>query len=165
MTLQLTNLYRVDSNPPHACSLQPGELFVQIGILTGIPPRLWVGTLPGHGFAGNTALLVSNVALPAPSTITINAVTNPSPNNQVRISGTAAPGCRVEIAILQGLDQDHFNQLTEWSPFDATAGAFDVTWFVPTADNCRARVRMLDDPHTWADSNIFAVNAPPLARP
>lgn len=165
MTVSLLSTYRVGTSPPPACSLQPGELYVEIHVATGVPPRLWVGTSQQAGRAGNVALIVSDTPVPTPATISIDPIANPSSDNTVTITGTVAPGCAIELAALAGTDAQFYQQLNEWSPYDAADGTFAVTWWLPAADNVRVRVRMHDDPQTYADSNLFAVTDPALARP
>jgi hypothetical protein len=165
MTVQLQSTYRIGSDPPALCSLQPGELFVEIDIATGVAPRLWVGTKPANGYSGNVALIVALTPKPAHSDIVIDPVANPSPDNQVSISGTVAPGAVIELAALAGLDPDHFEQLNPWSPVDASSGSFAVSWWLQAADNVRIRARMHDDPQTYVDSNLFQVTDPALTWP
>lgn len=165
MLVQSFSGYRVGTDPPYACSLQPGELFVEVDIASGIAPRLWVGTTRGSGFTGNLALIVTGTP-PAASTLVVAAVPNPSTSTSVRVTGTAAPGCLLQLAALAGTDVNTLNQLTDWVTFDASAGTFDVTFGrLPPATNVRVRVQMRDRPQTFQDSNLFAVTDPPLARP
>jgi hypothetical protein len=165
MLVQTFSGYRVGTDPPHACSLQPGELYVEIDIATGVAPRLWVGTKQANGFAGNLALVVSEVSPGAPSDIQVNTVDNPCENNTVHIVGTVTPGAVIELAALAGTNTETLDQLNDWSPYDASDGTFDVSWWLPARDNVRVRVRMHDDPQTYQDSNLFAVLDPPLTRP
>jgi len=150
--------YRVGYLPPPVGSLPPGLLYVEQTPPGGGAPRLWIGTAPGSGFAGNTALLIPGVTIPS-SVIAVNDPDNPSPNDAVVISGTVEPGCEVEIAALSGTDPDQLVQLTNWSPWDASSGAFDTVWWLPEGDNYRIRVRMRDDPSVYADSALFAAVA------
>jgi len=164
MTETLYPTYRAGDTPPQAFGLEPGELYVEYAPAGGGNARLWVGLPASAGAAGNTAILVGAPATPpAPSTIEIDAIDNPSPQSTVHITGSVAPGVEVEIAALQGLNPDDLVQVLSWSPWDATGGSFDVTWWLPLGDNYRVRVRMQDHPQTFTDSNLFSVEADPDA--
>jgi hypothetical protein len=160
-SVSLMSTYRVGFQPPAVSSLKAGELYVEVDPAVGGAPRLWVGT-PSHiGYAGNNALLVSQTVPPAASAITIAAIANPSPSNAVAVSGTVAPGALLELAAMTGTNLDYLTQVTGWSPWDATAGTFSMTWYLPPGDNYRIRARMHHRPQTYTDSNLFAVFEPP----
>jgi hypothetical protein len=150
-TVAILSSYRVGYLPPPFGSLAAGELYIEVTPAGGGVPRLWVGTAEPAGFAGNVALAVPQ-NLATPSVITIDAINNPSPSNAVNITGTVDPGTEVELVALQG-----DVQVNPFSPWDATSGSFDVTWYLPPGDNYRVRVRMRADPEIFADSNLFAV--------
>lgn len=156
-SVKLFSTYRVGFQPPPVSSLKPGELFVEVDPAVGGSPRLWVGVPPHIGFAGNNALIVSSVPAPAASVITINPIANPVTSHNVVIAGTVAPGALIEIAGMTGTNPDYLSQVTGWSPWDATAGNFNMTWWLPVNDNVRVRVRMHHRPQTYIDSNIFRV--------
>lgn len=149
--------YRVGFQPPAVCTLSAGELYVEVDPATGGTPRLWVGTPPHIGFAGNTALMVSTTPPPTASAIVVAPIANPSPSIAVAVSGTVAPGAAIELAALTGTNLDFLSQVTGWSPWDATAGNFNMTWYLPPGDYYRIRVRMHHRPQTFTDSNLFAV--------
>jgi hypothetical protein len=151
--------YKVGFLPPALCSLAPGVLFVELTPAGGGAPRLWVGAVHESGFPGNVVRLVApGVAEPVPpSTITIDPVANPSVTVAVNITGTVAPGAEVELAAVIGANPEYYDQVTGWSPWDASGGAFDVTWYLPPGDNYFVRVRMRDDPSVFVDSNLFQV--------
>lgn len=154
--------YSVGYVPPEVCSLAPGLLFVELTPAGGGAPRLWMGTVPGSGFAGNVAcILAPGVVPPAPSAITIDPIDNPSQAIAVHITGTVTPGAEVELAAIMGTNMDYLDQVTTWSPWDASSGTFDVTWYLPPGDNYRVRVRMRDDPQVYTDSGLFLVQEPP----
>jgi hypothetical protein len=161
-TVALLATYRVGYLPPAVCSLAPGELFIEALPPGGGVPRLWVGTARQSGFPGNNTLLMPDLTV-TPSAIAINPIANPASAHTVRITGTVTPGAEIELAALQGTDPMFFNQVTAWSPWDASGGTFDMTWYLPPGDHYRVRVRMRADPNTFADSNLFAVidDAPP----
>jgi len=178
MTETLFPTYRAATTPPRAFSLLEGELYVEYAPAGGGNARLWVGLPASTGAAGNVALLVGAPnPPPSPSVITVDPIDNPSKQSAVHITGGVDPGVVIEMAALQGLNEDYLIQVTDWSPFDATPGAvtmigvlgedpvsnphlvggFDVTWWLPLGDDYRIRVRMQDQPQTFADSNLFSV--------
>ena len=162
MTEQLYGTYRAGPTAPRSFGLQEGELYVEFAPAGGGNARLWVGLPAEAGAAGNVALLVGGPTTPpAPSTIAVDPVDNPSYQSAVHFTGTVEPGVEVEIAALQGLNPEDLIQMTDWSPWDATDGTFDVTWWLPAGDNVRIRVRMQDQPQTFADSNLFSVEPDP----
>jgi|SRR5580765_560194 len=150
-TVTLMGTYRVGYLPPEMHSLVAGELYLEVTPAGGGPPRLWVGAPSHSGLSGDVALL-----LPEPtgstSAIMLDDIANPSPSDEVRITGTVDPGDEIELAALQGEAQ-----VNTWSPWDATTGDFTITWYLPAGDNYRVRVRMRSDPETFVDSNLFAV--------
>ena len=161
MTVQFFPTYRVDYAAPQVGSLEPGELFVEVSHDSAVPPRLWIGTPPAQGMPGDMRLMLSLVPLPDPSIIAIDAIDNPSLDNTVHFTGTVEPGAIVEMALLMGTVPAHLQQVTDWAPWDATSGTFDVTWWVMgPLDNLRVRVRMRELPGTFTDSNLFALAAP-----
>lgn len=151
-TVSLLGTYRVGFLPPEMHSLAPGELYIEAAPAGGGPPRLWVGAPSHSGLSGDVALLVP---APAGSTaaLMLDDIANPSTSHAVHITGTVEPGEAIELAALQGV-----NQVNAWSPWDASAGTFDITWYLPPGDNYRVRVRLRSDPETFVDSNLFAVN-------
>jgi len=177
MTETLYPTYRAGTSPPRAFALQEGELYVEYAPAGGGNARLWVGLPASSGAAGNIALLVGGDPSATPSTIAIDPMDNPSPQSSVHISGTVDPGVVIELAALQGLNEDYLIQVTDWSPWDATqnkmtmigedpedpvsnphlVGGFDMTWWLPLGDNYRIRVRMQQQPQTFVDSTIFSV--------
>jgi hypothetical protein len=152
----LLSTYRVGILPPELCSLTPGELFIEVVPSAGGAPRIWVGTAKLTGYAGNLAL-ISPVLTPTPSTITPQAIANPSPSAAVRIRATVAPGCVIEMAALAGSNMDFFTHVSPWSAWDATTIPVDVTWYLPPGTPYRVRFRMRDTPQVYVDSNLFAV--------
>lgn len=151
-TVTLMSTYRVGYLPPEMNSLAPGELYVEAAPPGGGPPRLWVGA-PSHvGLAGDVALLAPAPADTSGTVIAIDPVDNPSPSNAVHISGTVTPGTEIELAAIQGSDQ-----VNTWSPWDASAGSFDITWYLPPGDNYFIRARLRANPENYADSGLFAV--------
>jgi hypothetical protein len=157
-TVSFMASYRVGYIPPAMGTLAPGELFVETTPPGGGAPRLWIGTAPGSGFPGDTALI-----LPAPSgeiaDIVIDAIDNPSTASTVTITGTVTPGGEIELVVLQGENSASLVQIGGWSPWDATDGTFAMSWFVPEGDNYRVRARLRADPSQSTDSNLFAVTA------
>lgn len=153
--VQTMSGYDIGFLPPPLCALAPGRLYVEVTPPGGGVPRLWAGTAPGSGFAGNAALLVPALTDPPTGIITIDTIDNPSPNGAVHIAGTVSPGGEVEVCAFQGTG-DYLDQATNWSPWDATAGTFDMTWWLPPGDNYQVRVRLRADPRVHADSNLFS---------
>jgi hypothetical protein len=148
--------YDIGFLPPPLCDLEAGRLYVELTPPGGGVPRLWAGTAPESGFPGNAVLLIPVLPeTPEAVDIVIDAIDNPSPNDTVHIAGTVTPGAEIELCAYTGTGA-FLDQATNWSPWDATAGTFDMAWWLPTGDNYRIRARLRSDPRVYADSNLFA---------
>jgi hypothetical protein len=156
--------YIVSDKPPRAFSLSPGALHVEYAPAAGGGnARLWVGLPAEAGAVGNTAIIIAGSSVPPKNTvkITIDPIADPSPQGAVNVTGKLSAGAEIEVAILQGTNEDYLLQLINWVAVDASKGTFDVTLDLPVGNNLRIRARQQDAPQIYADSNIFAITSTP----